>query len=412
MPKTKTKTSSPKRARKRPTQSKPKASDRRGRALEAALAALAHDIRTPLGGILALSELLAASDLGERERQWALSIKSTAEHLASLTTLLIDAVKAETAGLDLREVVFRPREMAEAVAALLNTRAQTKGLEAQASIAGDLPELVVGDPVRLRAGLENLVDNAVKFTLSGTVGLDVSVERAARKRLRLVFSVTDSGIGLTPAEIRGLLRPFAQANEKIAREFGGSGLGLVSVKRLAKAMGGDLTIRSVPGRGSTFRLSVLVHPPDAAASRPGEGVEPPAAVLPQERSLYVLCAEDNPYGRVVLNTILGELGHRTQFVSSGEAALEEVSRGAHDVVLMDVMLSGMDGIEATRRIRALPPPIGRIPVIGISGRGTVADEEGARDAGMNVYLTKPLHPRQLAEALAALTATGFAASGQ
>jgi two-component system, sensor histidine kinase len=406
-----TKTSSPKRARKKPTQAKPKASDRRGRALEAALAALAHDIRTPLGGILALSELLVASDLGERERQWALSIKGTAEHLASLTALLIDAVKAETAGLELRETVFRPREMAEAVAALLNTRAQTKGLDAQASIAADLPELVVGDPVRLRAGLENLVDNAVKFTLSGTVGLEVSAERAARKRLRLIFSITDSGIGLTRAEISGLLRPFAQANEKIAREFGGFGLGLVSVKRLAKAMGGDLTISSVPGRGSTFRLSILVRPPGRAASRSDESVgAPPASALPQQRGLHVLCAEDNPYGRVVLNTILGELGHRTQFVSSGEAATEEVSHGTHDVVLMDVMLSGMDGIEATRRIRALPPPIGRIPVIGISGRSTVADEEAARAAGMDVYLTKPLHPKQLAEALAALTVRDIAAS--
>jgi len=409
----KTKTSSPKRARKKPTGSKPRAANTRGRALEAALAALAHDIRTPLGGILALSELLAASDLGERERQWALSIKGSAEHLASLTTLLIDAIKAETAGLDLRETVFRPRDLAEAVAALLNTRAQTKGLTARASIAADLPDLVVGDPVRLRAGLENLVDNAVKFTPSGAVGFEASAERAAGKRQRLVFSFTDSGIGLTPAEIRGLLRPFAQANEMIAREFGGSGLGLVSVKRLAKAMGGDLTIRSVPGRGSTFTLSVRVRPPDAAASRPGEGVgKAPTAVLPPQRSLQVLCAEDNPYGRVVLNTILGELGHRTQFVSSGEAAVEEVSHGAHDVVLMDVVLSGMDGIEATRRIRALPPPIGRIPVIGISGRSTVADEQAARAAGMNVYLTKPLHPRQLAEALAALTATHTAAAGR
>jgi CheY-like chemotaxis protein/nitrogen-specific signal transduction histidine kinase len=409
----KTKTSSPKRARKKPTRSKPRAADTRARALEAALAALAHDIRTPLGGILALSELLAASDLGERERQWALSIKGSAEHLASLTTLLIDAIKAETAGLDLRETVFRPRDLAEAVAALLNTRAQTKGLTARASIAADLPDLVVGDPVRLRAGLENLVDNAVKFTPSGAVGFEASAERAAGKRQRLVFSFTDSGIGLTPAEIRGLLRPFAQANEMIAREFGGSGLGLVSVKRLAKAMGGDLTIRSVPGRGSTFTLSVRVRPPDAAASRPGEGVgKAPTAVLPPQRSLQVLCAEDNPYGRVVLNTILGELGHRTQFVSSGEAAVEEVSHGAHDVVLMDVVLSGMDGIEATRRIRALPPPIGRIPVIGISGRSTVADEQAARAAGMNVYLTKPLHPRQLAEALAALTATHTAAAGR
>jgi len=138
--------------------------------------------------------------------------------------------------------------------------------------------------------------------------------------------------------------------------------------------------------------------------------EPPAAALPPQRSLQVLCAEDNPYGRVVLNTILGELGHRTQFVGSGEAAIEEVSRGAHDVVLMDVMLAGMDGIEATRRIRALPRPIGRIPVIGISGRSTAADEEAARAAGMNVYLTKPLHPKQLAEALAVLTARDLAVS--
>ena len=272
---------------------------------------------------------------------------------------------------------------------------------------------MVGDPVRLRAGLENLADNAVKFTLSGTVGLDVSVEPAARKRLRLVFSISDSGIGLTPAEIRGLLRPFAQANERIAREFGGSGLGLLSVKRLAKAMGGDLTIRSVPGRGSTFRLSVLVQPPDRAAVQSGESVgELPPSASPAQRSLQVLCAEDNPYGRVVLNTILGELGHRTQFVSSGEAAIEEVSRGAHDVVLMDVMLSGMDGLEATRRIRALPRPIGRIPVIGISGRSTAADKEAARAAGMNVYLIKPLHPTQLADAMAALTARGSAASRQ
>ena len=228
------------------------------RAVEATLADIAHEIRTPLTGILALGELLATSELGARERDWAIAIKSTAEHLALVTSLIVDAVRSEAKGLVLRRELIRPRRLADALAASLAARAEAKGLEYRADISAALPEAVIGDALRLRAALENLIDNAVKFTERGSVHLEAACERAARGKVRLVFTVTDSGIGLTGAEIKRLFRPFVQANEHIARRYGGAGLGLSFVKRIAKAMGGDLTVKSEPGRGSRFRMRIAM----------------------------------------------------------------------------------------------------------------------------------------------------------
>ena len=269
---------------------------RRPTAVETALAALAHEIRTPLNGILALSELIATADLPERERRWAEASKGAAEHLAHLTTLIVDGVRADAHGLAMRRAPFRLRGFAEAVAAALAARAEAAGLEADITIADDLPDAVLGDPVRLRAALENLIDNAVKFTERGSVGLAVE-GTPARKGYRLTFTVRDSGIGLTRAEIARLFRPFAQANANIATRFGGAGLGLAFVKRVAKAMGGDLTVTSRPRQGSTFRLTVTVEatapaqpvhtaritPPPPRPSAPATvapAASPPASVRP------------------------------------------------------------------------------------------------------------------------------------
>ena len=370
------------------------------RAIEATLADVVHEIRTPLTGILALGELLATSDLGARERGWASAIKSTAEHLALLTSLIVDAARADAKGLVLRRELIRPRRLAEALAASLAGRAEAKGLEHAANISAVLPQAVIGDPLRLRAALENLIDNAVKFTEHGGVRLDVTCERAARGKVRLVFIVIDSGIGLTAAEIKRLFRPFAQASEQVARNYGGAGLGLTFVKRIAKAMGGDLAVASEPGSGSRFRLSVTVDKvAEAAAPAPSEGA---AARDAAARSLAVLCVEDNPYGRVLLNTLLAELGHRPDFVGTGAAAVEAVAQGRYDVVLMDVTLPDFDGVEATRRIRALPGPGARIPIVGVSGRANAADEATGRAAGMDGYLTKPLSPSALTQVLASM----------
>ncbi|HVZ54148.1 MAG TPA: ATP-binding protein [Pseudolabrys sp.] len=370
-------------------------------ATEAALAGIAHDIRTPLTGILALAELLASSDLGKREREWAQAIKSGAEHLSALATLIVDAVKADASGLTLRHEPFSPRVLAEAVGQALAARAGNKQIETKTAVADSLPAMVSGDALRLRAALENLADNAVKFTHAGGVSFAVTVEPAARKRLKLVFTFTDSGIGMSARELRQLFQPFAQASAEIARRYGGAGLGLTFVKRIAKAMGGDLQVTSKPGEGSTFRMSVLVERYDtgtpAAERAPGAPT----------RSLALLCAEDNPYGRVVMNTILTQLGHRADFVESGEAVLAALARGGYDAVLMDVTLPGLDGLEATRRIRTLPGVAGKVPVIGLSGHDESGTEAAARAAGMDFYFVKPVSPGRLAAALAVLDGPAY-----
>ena len=367
----------------------------RAAAVEATLAALAHDIRTPLTGILALSELLTTSELGERERGWASAIKSTADHLAMLTSLIVDAARAEAKGLSLRRTAFGPRALAETLATSLAARAGTKDLASEVHVATDLPDIVIGDPLRLRGALENIIDNAVKFTDRGSVALDVTAERLARGRVRLVFTVTDSGLGLAAAEIKRLFRPFAQANEEIARRYGGAGLGLAFVKRIAKAMRGDLTVRSKPGAGSSFRFTATVDLVTPASAETENGSA--SARTKPARRLHILCVEDNPYGRVVLNTILTELGHRADFVGTGEAAVEAAAGKSYDAVLMDVTLPGIDGLEATRRIRAR---IGAdVRVIGVSGRSSPEEAARARAAGMDDYLPKPLSPSALARVL-------------
>jgi CheY-like chemotaxis protein len=352
--------------------------------VEAALAAFAHEVRTPLTGILAISDLLATSDLEERERRWVDTIKAGAEHLASLATLFVDAAKGGNAGAGVRKDFFDLRALARNAGDSLAGRAAAKGLQSQVDISEKLPAHVVGDPVRLRAALENLI----------------------RGRVGVAFSISDSGIGLTLNEIKRLFRPFSQANVSIASRFGGAGLGLSSVKQLARAMGGDILVAQRRGGGTTFTLSVTLTPakaPKAASSGAGTDASPDPG-----RPLRVLSVEDNPFGRVVLNAILTELGHQAEFIGRGEAATERIAQGGFDAVLMDMVLPGIDGIEAIRRIRKLGSPLGRIPIIGVSGRGD--DEAPSRAAGANAFLVKPVSPRALATALLEATRRAAAAT--
>jgi CheY-like chemotaxis protein len=373
--------------------------------VQAALAAFAHEVRTPLTGILAISDLLATSDLGERERRWADTIKAGAEHLASLATLFVDAARTGKGkgGSTLRQDLFDLRTLARSAGDSLAGRAAAKGLQAQVEISDKLPGLVVGDPVRLRAALENLIDNAVKFTEHGGVALAVApwrpakgkskVKATAKGRVGVAFSVSDSGIGLSMAEINRLFRPFTQANVTIASRFGGAGLGLSSVKQLARAMGGDISVAPRRGGGATFTLTMSLDATGPARSRKSKGEAEADAVA----ALRVLSVEDNPFGRVVLNTILTELGHHAEFIGRGEDAVNRLERGTFDAVLMDMVLPGINGVEAIRRIRTMPAPLAQIPIIGVSGRGE--DEAASREAGADAFLVKPVSPRALATAL-------------
>jgi CheY-like chemotaxis protein len=373
--------------------------------VEAALAAFAHEVRTPLTGILAISDLLATSDLGERERRWADTIKAAAEHLANLATLFVDAARGGNAAAGMRRDLFDLRALTRSAGDSLAGRAAAKGLQFQVDISEKLPALVVGDAVRLRAALENLIDNAVKFTEKGGVSLSVEPIRAAKGKVGIAFAISDSGIGLTLAEIKRLFQPFSQANVSIASRFGGAGLGLSSVKQIARTMSGDVAVAQRRDGGTTFTLTVTV----ARANGEQTVSSNHADLTPdQTRALRVLSVEDNPFGRVVLNAILTELGHQAEFIGRGEAAAERIAEGAFDAVLMDMVLPGITGIEAIRRIRGLSPPFGRVPIIGISGR---ADEEVAsREAGADAFLVKPVSPKALATALLEATRRAAAAT--
>lgn len=366
--------------------------DSESRIVEAALAAFAHEVRTPLTGILAISSLLATSELGDRERRWVDTIKVGAEHLAALATLFVDAARHDSAGLAVRQDFFDLQALARAIGDSLAGRATAKGLQSNVDISAKLPSFVIGDPVRLRAALENLIDNAVKFTQQGTVALDVAARAGRGDKLDVIFSVSDSGIGLSLVEIKRLFKPFSQANVSIASRFGGAGLGLSSVKQLARAMGGDITATQRPGGGMTFVLTVKLKPAKGLPVAPGSERPRPSA-----HGLRILSIEDNPFGRVVLNAILIELGHQAEFIGRGEDAPDRIAQGAFDAVLMDMVLPGIDGIEAIRRVRALEGSGGRVAIIGVSGRAE--DEQASRAAGADAFLTKPVSPRALAVAL-------------
>jgi CheY-like chemotaxis protein len=388
--------------------------------VEAALAVFAHEVRTPLTGILAISDLLATSDLDERERRWVDTIKAGAEHLASLATLFVDAAKDSSGAVGMREDLFDLRSLARSAGDSLAGRAAAKGLQSEVEISEELPSLVVGDPVRLRAALENLIDNAVKFTGNGGVALKampvrngkgnvkggIKRNKVNKGRVGVAFAISDSGIGLTLSEIRRLFRPFSQANVSIASRFGGAGLGLSSVKQLARTMGGDIVVTPRRGGGTTFTLTVTFVPAKGnKADGSGNGNDLSTEHAPP---LRVLSVEDNPFGRVVLNTILSELGHQAEFIGRGETATERIAQGTFDAVLMDMVLPGIDGVEAIRRIRGLNPPLGRIAIIGVSGRGD--DEEASRAAGADAFLLKPVSPRALATALLEATRRAAAAT--
>ncbi|MDU0958884.1 MAG: response regulator, partial [Bradyrhizobium sp.] len=230
--------------------------------------------------------------------------------------------------------------------------------------------------------------------------------RAAKGKVAVAFRVSDSGIGLTLQEIKRLFRPFSQANVTIASRFGGAGLGLSSVRQLARAMGGDVVVTPHEGGGTTFTLTVTLLVAAAPHTTMGEGED--GVTLAPARPLRILGVEDNPFGRVVLNTILNELGHQAEFIGRGEAAPERIAAGSYDAVLMDMVLPGINGIETVARIRALGAPHGDIPIMGVSGRGE--DEAASRAAGADAFLLKPVSPRALATALLEVTHRAAAAT--
>ena len=377
---------------------------RAGEARTEFLAAMSHEIRTPMTGVLGMMDLLAAEPLTPRQQRYVEAMRASGRHLLSVINDILDFTRIESGRLELEEVDFLLADVLEQVRALAQPLAVERGLALGVERDPHSAQVLRGDPLRLRQVLLNLVSNAVKFTDRGGVTLAVASTPQANGTQRVAFEVRDTGVGIPPDKLEHLFTAFTQADRSISRRYGGSGLGLAISKRLVEAMGGEIGVTSVPQQGSVFRFEVPLKRGDASRLPAERHATSEAAAVQR-----ILVAEDVEINRELLRTALERAGHRVAFASDGAEALAAVQREPFDVVLMDVQMPVMDGVEATRRIRRLPPPVGQVPIIGLTANVMARERELYLGAGMDDCLPKPVDWHRLHAALARIAGAGAAA---
>ncbi|MBS0309645.1 MAG: response regulator, partial [Proteobacteria bacterium] len=377
------------------------------------LAVMSHEIRTPMNGVLGMMQLALSEATKPEQKEYLETAQYSAEALLTILNDILDFSKLESGNLEFEHIPFDGMKTVRSVVSLMSARASEKLIELHCDYPDSLPRYLFGDAGRLRQVLLNLVGNALKFTEKGGITLRVEALPDAPGTLR--FAVNDTGIGISQEAQGRLFQSFSQADNSITRRFGGTGLGLSICKKIVEMQGGRIGVDSTEGVGSCFWFELplpaaqlpqavqTAQTPQTAVA-PLASAAPAAAAVASTRGLHILLAEDNEVNQRVATLLLQKAGHRVHLARHGREAVEAVGQHAFDVVLMDMHMPEMDGLEAARVIRGMEGAAARIPIVALTAAGTDSDVQTCMDAGMNHFLTKPIRMDRLRSVLDELSA--------
>lgn len=351
------------------------------------LGVISHELRTPMNGVLGAAQLLGATRLEPTQREYLSIIRNSGDNLLSLLNDILDMTKIEAGKMTFEVVDVAVDDLHKRVTGPFQAQAEAKGLTFNARFEGEAPSVVRGDPLRVCQVIHNLLSNAVKFTDGGEVTYTVRSHRVSDDRVCFEFAVTDSGAGIAPEDLERLFQPFTQVDASSTRRFGGTGLGLTISQRMANIMGGGITVESTVGKGSTFTFRVEAEVVEWTRE---EAAAPIVAEIEDGRALNVLVVEDHPVNRMILEAWMGSAGHTSATAENGQIAIEMAAEQRFDLIVMDVNMPVMDGLTATRGIRAGGGVNSDTPIVVLSASARTEDHEAGLEAGADAYLNKPI----------------------